>query len=269
MRTKIKTQRVLSIRLTPAQLLSAFDFCEISALPCENMSTAVVLFLQSQIERLQAAEFIPTYLPEEAEALLADRVVAVGKLVTQRKITGQQQIASVERARGALHRQLSVSKTPLLGGDEFFQLPISAANPRSEAFDQGLFGANFGELSEERFKNSTDSYEEQSGVALFADFDSLFEGVLQEEEQKESQALLDLISIGVTDNSTQHTFATPERVNEVPETDPYLKVDKLYLSTQDDLTKKAIRIVYNNLSKEQWSSELAEKLTDQVLRSLL
>lgn len=241
--------RVLSIRLSNSQLMGIIDLLEIKLLqePSLALSTNVVSVIDLVINNARKNGDIPFYDDERlAGELLAEKVKTVGK-----------SIISKPRAQRAIGRTLGIS-------------PFITSNPSTSDFKPGDFAPTFETVQNLNPNFSTfDSFPSQQSSPMGTPFDELediFASTLVELQAQEEGDLMAKLSFVPLESSSivLETAKLKQTMEEIPENDPKLLIDKFYNEIPEQL-KKTLRIIYFNIPREDWSGDKARELLKNLL----
>lgn len=289
---KDKKSIVLSIRIKPEVLLGVLDHLENLEIDQPSMGASLIAFIENNLARLYDSGSIKRFTAQEANQLLPERIALAGKLVQQRLIAKQSGLMAFRVSNASREQKDSLREA------------ISMAGLTSNEFDPGAVFMNFDETSPDSPSNPTldighrlhsdFKFEEDKGFGLedvlklvpetkledlypgqkadfsFDDLDDLMLEQIAEMEAEEQRLLMQKLSIGTVPvlpgtDSTQGDLAM------ISDKDPRLEKDKLWkvlCKAENEQGKKALRIVYNNLAHEYWSSEKAEHLLLQISKAI-
>lgn len=283
-------RRVLSVRVRASTLLGAFDLCDVCGVEAENMSTALVQSLERILLEKRSTGQLPSYDEQDADLLLSDRVIEVGKLSKERTLRGQVKIRTHNQI--STEKQASLAGLMSVGGSEFSPLtserlasagnvwPDKFAPPDTSCMSTEEFKREFEgdwdvvaarEQAELSFQNQTESEPQttrEEALGLMSSLASLFEGALEEQREADEQDLLASLSIGGDPLSKTPSARELSQSNEISPNDLRLENDKLYKSLKDEVQKRTLRTIYNNISRDLWSTQKAVDLLEQMLRSV-
>ena len=281
-----KVKRVFSLRLETKDLLGILDYLKLRQLEAKNISQMVVSFIQSHLEDYRTEDIIPSYAginEAELDDTLAERITVAGKLSQARLSKVQRSQLPAQQSRVSEAQRTSLSSalgnsdlappnnwvpdfvsdaSPLdFTSDPSDFLPLPANDPNNLGRDEILAKAS--ELTlEELYPGSKSEFG-------FDDLDDLLQLQISEMQAQEAQELMAKLTIGTV--PILDSKASEKTLSMLEERDERLAKDKLWKTlckAENELGKRALRIVYFNLPEEHWSSNKAEDLLKQITLSI-
>lgn len=271
-------RRVISVETKPRLMLGVLDYLSSQDIQYNSMANAVNLFIQHHLDLYRTAETLPVYSSEEdAELLLSDRVMIVGKVtrLKQQGEAGLRSLSMAEQSAGNKHRGLESLRSAVNNSasvDTDFAPPSFNLNfePKlsetNEDLDKLLRSAASMSVAE-LYPSQTESKE----IFGFDDLDQIMQLAAAEHELEQEIDLLSKITLGTIDSNKPH-IKIEKKQNSIDINDARLEKDKLYKvfqAEQDEAKMFALRIVYYHLPEEHWSTQKAEELLLNMLKHLV
>jgi len=282
--------RVLSVRIPNSLLLGCYDVCELYGLHCStSLSSSILETLRQSIEEKQSSGLIPVYESDvDAGALLEE------KSQTGFAWTGRvKEVSTFQKSTF----QKSTYQKPVFKSSQLvkeFNFPKVKQEVKQEVKDlkDDNFAPDLYDLSTEFSSGETFDTTPEFGLNISIEtpptvdeFDfynddeqALFEQLMGDEiskiQQQEQDELLSKILVKKIEKrpavtalgliNTSHNVSV--RLHPV---DSLLLNDRFYKNAQDELTQKAIRLVYDALPDSEWSTEKASLLIEKTILSLI